>query len=231
MNPAEMEFLKYIEQWLAALPSLTVQDVFKQPEKTAILSVDVINGFCKEGILASPRVAAIIPSITKLFQAGWDMGMHNIALIHDCHTPDALEFNAFGQHAVCGTEESEAVDEIKALDFYDQLTIIPKNSSSSSENTSLDQWIADRPELDTFIAVGDCTDICTFSLATHLLYKANAGNLPWRVIVPVDCVETYDLPVETAQQIGAMPHCGDLLHKVFLYEMALNGIEVVKSIE
>ena len=35
------------------------------------------------------------------------------------------------------------------------------------------------------------------------------------------------MPVETALQLGALPHDGDLLHRIFLYSMALNGIEVV----
>jgi hypothetical protein len=43
-------------------------------------------------------------------------------------------------------------------------------------------------------------------------------------------VDTYDLPVETAKQIGAVPHAGDLLHLIFLYSMMLNGVEVVRSI-
>jgi hypothetical protein len=48
--------------------------------------------------------------------------------------------------------------------------------------------------------------------------------------VPANCVQTFDMPVETAEAIGAMPHDGDLLHRIFLYQMALNGVEVVSSL-
>jgi hypothetical protein len=48
--------------------------------------------------------------------------------------------------------------------------------------------------------------------------------------VPENCVDTYDLPVEAARELGVAPHDGDLLHKVFLYHMALNAVEVVKEI-
>jgi hypothetical protein len=51
-----------------------------------------------------------------------------------------------------------------------------------------------------------------------------------RIILPVDCVDTYDLPVDVAKQIGATPHNGEFLHLVFLYHMMLNGIEVVTKI-
>ncbi len=226
----DIEFLDYLDTWLAELPSLAAKEVFAQPEKIALLSVDLTNAFCKEGNLASPRAAALIAPATALMRNAWQAGVRQFALLQDCHRPDALEFGAFAPHAVCGTPEAEAVDEIKALPFYDQMTILPKNAVVPDENTGLDAWLAERPHVDTFITVGDCTDICAYLLAMHLRGRANAYHLPWRVIVPENCVGTYDLPLETAQQIGIMPHPGDLLHKVFLYHMALNGIEVVKNI-
>jgi len=51
------------------------------------------------------------------------------------------------------------------------------------------------------------------------------------VIVPANCVQTWHLSVEDAEDLPAMPHHGDLLHTVFLYHMALNGIEVVSEIQ
>jgi hypothetical protein len=61
-----------------------------------------------------------------------------------------------------------------------------------------------------------------------LRLRANVlGLRDFRVVVPADGVQTYDMPVETALQLGALPHDGDLLHRIFLYSMALNGIEVV----
>ena len=65
----------------------------------------------------------------------------------------------------------------------------------------------------------------------YLKLQANARNEKSRVILPVDCVDTYDLPVHVANDIGAIPHDGDLLHYIFLYHMMLNGIEVVAMIE
>jgi hypothetical protein len=65
----------------------------------------------------------------------------------------------------------------------------------------------------------------------HLRLRANVMELrEARVIVPADCVQTYDMPVETANQLGILPHDGNLLHTVFLYHMALNGIEVVRHL-
>ena len=179
-------FLNYLAKWIMSLENLKADDVFAQPEHTAILSVDVINGFCKSGNLASELVATIIQPIVRLFKLAWDAGVRNIVLSHDCHTPHALEFNAYPPHAICGTEEAEAVNEIKKLAFYDQMIILHKNSIAPAQNTRLNEWIEIHPEITTFIIVGDCTDICTYLLAIHMRTYANAYEKDWRVIVPED---------------------------------------------
>ena len=202
-----------------------------EPVRTAIISVDVINGFCHQGALASPRVKGIIAPIVALFEKAWKQGLRHILLPQDTHEPEAVEFGQFPPHCVRGTAEAETVPEFKALPFFDQMIVMEKNSIHSGLDTALNDWIAAHPEVDTFIVVGDCTDLCTYQLAMHLRLDANARQLQRRVVVPADCVDTYDMPVELAKQVGAMPHDGDLLHAVFLYHMALNGVEVVSRIE
>jgi nicotinamidase-related amidase len=225
------EFMDYLTGWIRSLPVLALRETLAEPQTCAILSVDVINGFCSTGPLASPRVNQIVQPIVRLFEAAWKAGLRQIVLAQDTHEPDAVEFGSWPGHCVRGTYESEAVDAFKALPFYERLTTIPKNSINAAMNTGLPAWLAARPELSTFIVVGDCTDLCTYQLAMYLRLEANAHQLKRRVIVPADCVDTYDFPVQAALAAGAMPHPADILHPLFLQHMALNGVEVVKSIE
>jgi nicotinamidase-related amidase len=227
---ASAPFLDYIEDWLAKLPVESAAKAFANPEKTAIVSVDVIKGFCTIGPLASPRVNTIVAPIVRLFSAAWKAGVRNILQTQDSHEPDAVEFGAFPPHCVRGTEEAETMDEIKALPFFKQIIILPKNSIASGLNAGLLEWLDAHPAVDTFIVVGDCTDLCTYQLAMHLRLDANTRQLQRRVVVPMDCVDTYDRTIAIAQQQGGFAHHAELLHAVFLYSMALNGIEVLKSI-
>lgn len=219
-------FLDWMESWLKNLPVLPLP----QPAQTAVLSVDVVNGFCVNGPLASPRVAQIVAPITRLLQAAWAGGVRHILLLQDTHEPDAVEFSAWPAHCVRGTAEAEPVDEFKALPFFSAATILQKNSIASGLNADLAMWIAAHPEVDTFVVVGDCTDLCTYQMAMYLRTDANERQLARRVIVPVDCVETYDRALEAAQTQGGFAHPADLLHATFLYHMALNGIEVVQKV-
>ena len=92
-------------------------------------------------------------------------------------------------------------------------------------------WLAQRPEVRYFVISGDCTDLCVYQTALYLRLTANAAQRECQVVVPENCVQTYDLPVAAAQTSGAMPHAGDVMHLVFLYSMALNGVRIVKAVE
>jgi nicotinamidase-related amidase len=223
-------FLAYLEDWMASQTALPIANAIPDPARAVILSVDVINGFCYEGPLASPRVAGIVGPITRLFERAWQHGVRHYVLSQEMHAPDALEFAQFPAHCVRGTHEAETVDSFKRLPFFAQMTVIGKNSVNPALDTGLSDWVAAHPNMDTYIVVGDCTDFCTYQLAMYLRLDANARQTPRRVIVPVNCVQTFDLPIETARQVGAIPHHADLLHAVFLYHMLLNGIEIVSEI-
>jgi nicotinamidase-related amidase len=225
------EFLTYLETWQKNLGSLSKSEAFSKPDKTAIISVDVIKGFCSTGPLASPRVNAIIQPIVVLFETAWQHGLRNILLAQDTHEAEAVEFGSYPPHCVRGTEEAETVDEFTQLPFFDQLIVFEKNSIASGLNSNLQEWIGKHPEIERYIVVGDCTDLCTYQLAMHLRLDANERQIQRRVILPADCVNTYDISVAQAREIGGLPHPGDLMHAIFLYHMYTNGIEVFRTIQ
>jgi nicotinamidase-related amidase len=223
-------FLKFLADWQADLPILAIQQAVPNPLQAAVICVDMINGFCHFGALSSPRVRSIIEPVTGLMQRARAAGVPHFLLTQDTHEPDAVEFGQFPPHCVRGTLEAETIPEIRSLPFFDQMVLFEKNSIQSGLNTGLNDWLAAHPQVDTFILVGDCTDLCIYQLAMHLRLDANARQMQRRVILPADCSQTYDMSVETAAQFGAMPHDGELLHDIFLYHMALNGVELAAKI-
>lgn len=230
MTKNQSQFIQYLTGWQHSLSVRTFADLIPNPKHAAVISVDLINGFCSTGPLASPRIQGIVPSVMRFFRDAWDYGIRGMVLTQDTHVPDAIEFGSFPPHCVRGTVESETIPEIKNLPFFKDMEVIEKNSIHSGINTGLQQWLDTHPKITTYIVVGDCTDLCVYQLAMHLRLDANARQMKRRIIVPEDCVATYDMPVDAAKSLGSFPHDGDLLHSVFLYHMALNGIEVVKSV-
>jgi nicotinamidase-related amidase len=203
------------------------------PERVAVVAVDVVNGFCREGALASARVGAIVDPVARLLAAAGEAGVEAIAVLRDSHDPRAPEFAQFAPHCLAHSVESALVDEVAGLPRAATFADVPKNAISAWHGAeAFSSWV-DRQEaagVAVFVVVGDCTDLCVYQTAMPLQLRANAQNRPIKVIVPAECVDTYDLPVDVAQRIGALPHDGDLLHAVFLYHLHLNGIQVVRRL-
>lgn len=224
-------FVNYLEAWLAGLKPLKLSKVIDDPAHAAVLCVDIINGFCTTGPLASPRVQGIVKPIVKLFSDCHAAGVRHFILTQDTHAPDAVEFAHYPPHCVRDTAESQTAPELLKLPFAGEYVVIEKNSIASHQNTALDAWLNAHSDVTTFIVAGDCSDLCTHQLAMHLRLRANAAQLRGvRVILPANCVQTYDTPVKVAQRLGIPAHAGDLLHAVFLHNMWANGVEVAGKV-
>ncbi len=181
--------------------------------KTILFIVDMNNGFAKSGALYSPRVKNLISPIANFANF---IGNNNCPIIAftDSHNSDSLEFKNYPQHCLVDDIESDIIDELKSIKG---LTIVPKNSTNGF--FALENF--DYSQFENIIIVGDCTDICIYQFATTLKAYFNNLNVDKNIIVPVDLVDTYDIP---------NTHNANLMNLVFLNSMIQNGINVVKNI-
>lgn len=228
-------FLAYLADWHAGLETLDLEADWAAcgvaAQNAAVFVVDMVNGFCHQGPLAGPRVQGLIPAVREAIERCYALGARHFLLPQDAHRPDAPEFAQFGPHCVAGEREAETVPELAGTPAAAHFTVFPKNSLHPAYGAGLEAWLARHDAVRYFLVVGDCTDLCVYQTAMYLRLAANAAQRACQVVVPENCVQTYDLPVDAAHAIGALPHDGDLLHRVFLYHMALNGVRVVKAVE
>ncbi|MGL6105295.1 isochorismatase family cysteine hydrolase [Romboutsia sp.] len=182
-------------------------------KSTDIFIVDMNNGFARNGALYSPRVESLINPIFN-FVKPLAKEVNSIIAFTDTHTADSLELKSYPSHCLENHIESEIVDELKLID---NIQVIPKNSTNGF--FALDK--IDFDTIENIIIVGDCTDICIYQFAITLKSYFNQHNMNKNVIVPMNLVDTYDIP-------GVHP--AELLNIVFLNSMLQNGIKVVKDI-
>ncbi|MDQ6883245.1 MAG: cysteine hydrolase [Candidatus Dormibacteraeota bacterium] len=153
--------------------------------------VDVLNGFCKTGNLASPRCLAVIPRIRAAVETRRQAG-DQLIFLADTHDPDDREFEIFPVHCVRGTAESEVVEELGPLLKSGRL--IRKRRYSGFFETDLGAVLkALNPQRVT--VVGVCTDICVLHTVADL------RNRDYRVFVPAEAVETFDAPGHDGDQV------------------------------
>lgn len=182
--------------------------------KTELFIVDINNGFAKSGSLYSPRVEALIKPITD-FSKALSYKIKNIIAFTDSHDENSLELLNYPSHCLKNNFESEIVDELKSIE---NIKVIEKNSTNGF--FALDD--IDFKDVDNIIIIGDCTDICIYQFAITLKSYFNQNNINKNIIIPVDLVDTYNIP---------NVHCAELLNIVFLNSLIQNGINVVKNIK
>jgi nicotinamidase-related amidase len=185
-------------------------------DRTALLIVDMLEGFTREGALASPRALALVPEIAGLMDKCKQRSIA-IAAFADMHSEHSPEFRAYPRHCVAGSSESRVIRELEAIGGY---TLLPKNSTNGCVESPFREWLDARPTIDHFIMVGVCTDICIEQMSMTIKAIFNSQDRPSRVIVPANAVDTFD----------ALSHAGDFMHLVALYFMMQSGVEVVSAV-
>lgn len=226
-------FWSWLEAHGAARGQRSLTDLVSEAgggERCAVVGVDLIEGFCRLGPLQSPRVTALLDPAAQFLTRCYEAGVRDFLFPCDAHQADSPEFASFPPHCVVGTAESELVRELASLPFSHLFERFDKRSVCSLTETNLAMRLQG-DQIQKIICIGDCTDLCLYHVATGLKFLANSSGLPWEVVVPANLVATYDLPVETALSLGALPHPGDLLHDLFLYHLQLNGVNVVASLD
>ena len=200
---------------LAALPSLALSTL--DSESTALFVVDMVEGFARQGAMASPRVEALIAPIAALAGRCEAAGIPVVAFA-DTHAPDSLELQAYPPHCLRGTEEARLCPEIAAA--APKHTVLEKNSTNGFLEPVFELWRREQATATTYLVTGDCTDICIQQFAVAAKAWHNTRNLPLRVIVPLSLVDTFD----------ADGHPADLLGVLSLMTMQSGGVERVRDI-
>lgn len=203
--------LEKIYDSLESLPNLNLSEL---DSKTSVLIiVDMVNGFVKSGSLFSERNKNLMKPVSTLSDKCGKLGILKIAFA-DTHNDDCLEFESYPPHCIKNT------DECKVASGIDGYVLIEKNSTNGFLEDKFKAWLDFNTDINTFIIVGNCTDICISQFALTLKAYFNKNNLNSTIIVPTNLVNTFDSDL----------HDGDLMNLVSLNIMASNGIKLVHDI-
>ena len=149
-------------------------------ENPAILVVDMLNDFCKEGgsMVLKEGVEAVAP-IANLIAKAREHGFP-IIYINDCHRPGKYdkEFDKRTPHCIDGTWRAQVIDELAPLQ---QDYCIKKRRFSGFFQTDLDLVLRELG-VKTVVVTGVVTNICVRSTCHDAFF------LGYNVVVPTDCV-------------------------------------------
>ena len=137
--------LKQMAEVLSKAPVLSAGE-FAQ-NNTAVIVIDMINGFAREGALQSERVENLIAPVSQLMEK---FRYFPMIVFADSHPSDSPEFNSYPPHCLAGSSESEVVEELKDKVPYQ---LIKKNSTNGFLTTDFQAWLAANPQVKNFIVI------------------------------------------------------------------------------
>jgi nicotinamidase/pyrazinamidase len=184
------------------VPDRSTEDSLSR-QGAVIIVVDMLNGFCRFGKLASPRLDSVVPGIRDYLARELDGGARAVFLA-DTHAADDPEFRMFPPHCVEGSGEEEIVEELRPV--ADRSIVVRKRRFSGFFGTDLDRILAELAP-DGAEVVGVCTDICVL----HTVADLRNRDLP--VTVRSSLVATYDAPGHPGDEVDrwALAHMRDVL--------------------
>jgi nicotinamidase-related amidase len=146
------------------------------PEKTALIIIDMLNDFVEEdGALVVPGAKDLVPTQVKILKKSRQESL-TIVYLADNHMPDDEEFKVWPKHSVAGTRGAEVVDELAPSKGE---KVIPKRRYSGFFGTDLDLTLREA-EISNIILVGVLTDICV------MYTSADASARGYNVYVVAD---------------------------------------------
>jgi len=155
------------------------------PTDTAVIVVDMQNGFCHpDGSLYAPASEEAIEPVNDVIQRGRDAGAP-IVFTRDVHPPEQFdgnhyydEFERWGEHVIEGTWDAELVDD---LDVQDQDHVVVKHTYDAFYRTDLEGYL-DAHGIDDLFICGTLANVCVLHTA------GSAGLRDYRPVVVQDAL-------------------------------------------
>ncbi|WP_336021572.1 cysteine hydrolase family protein [Halobellus salinisoli] len=177
------------------------------PDRTAVVVVDMQNGFCHpDGSLHAPASEAVIDDVTDLVDDARDAGAR-IVYTRDVHPPEQFdeahyydEFARWGEHVVENSWEAELVDE---LDVREGDHVVEKHTYDAFYETELDGWLSARG-VDDLLVCGTLANVCVLHTA------GSAGLRDYRPVLIEDAIGA----IEEAHKEYALDHADWLFGEV-----------------
>ena len=160
--------------------------------KKALVVVDMVNGFVREGGLADKYIEHTVKRQLELISE-YQNSNELVIFIKDCHENASVEHDRFGtiKHCIKGTYEAELIDEFKEYENKENVLVFEKNCTSFREAPGFIETMNEAENIKEFDIVGCCTDICIANGVISMMNYFDQVNRRVEVRVHEDAIETF----------------------------------------
>lgn len=180
-----------------------------------LITIDMVNGFVKEGALAAPSIMRVVPRQIELLNQALNQDDIGIIFIRDSHTKNATEFKTYGEHCLKETKETEVIDELKEFEKIG-ITYF-KNSTNLIFAPKFQEDLLKLYKLERIRLMGCLSEVCVMNGAIGLRTFLDEVNRDVEVCVHADTIDTFNAP----------GHAADEVTKEAINRMQANGIKIL----
>ena len=180
-----------------------------------LITIDMVNGFVKEGRLAAPSIMRVVPRQIELLREVENDDKTEMMFIRDCHDENSIEFKTYGEHCLYGTNEIKVIDELS--EFEMKGTTYFKNSTNLIFAPGIRLDILRHHNLERIRLMGCLSEVCVLNGAIGLRTLFDELNKDIEVCVHADAIDTFNAP----------GHDADLVTDAALKSMQANGIKIL----
>ena len=191
----------------------TIQQVDIDPRHSAILVVDMLNDFFKEGgamVLEGGEI--LYEPIERLTRTARQLGMP-VFWLNQTLSPDDTLFKKRVVHCLKGTWGADVVEDLTVAG--DDI-IVPKRRYSGFFQTDLDLHLRER-NIQQVVVTGVVTNICVRSTVNDAFF------LGYDVFVPEDCVAATSDQLQESHLYDIDTHYGTVLALDDLLKMMMEA--------
>ncbi len=158
------------------------------PDRTALVVVDMQNGFCHpDGSLYAPGSEDAIGPVERLVDRARDAGaglvftrdVHTEAQFDDAHYYD--EFDRWGEHVLEDTWDAQLLDGLQPRPDDPREHVVVKHTYDAFYRTDLEGWL-DTHGIDDLVVCGTLANVCVLHTA------GSAGLRDFRPVLVEDAV-------------------------------------------
>lgn len=159
---------------------------------SALIIVDMVNGFVTEGELHDERIGNIVPRQLELIKEAKNEEKL-IIFIKDTHTKKSVEFERFQNttHCLARERESDLISQLKIFEGLKDTISIEKNSTSFMEAPAFRKLMEMQQQMNDFDIIGCCTDICVANGSIGLANYLDQQNRLHTIRVHEDAIATF----------------------------------------
>ncbi|MCL2540064.1 MAG: cysteine hydrolase [Firmicutes bacterium] len=163
-----------------------------------LVVLDMTRGYLKEGAMAAPECARIVPEVAEMVDAAL-RNKHKVVYVRDWLSQKSERFLRQPKHCVADGKECLFVPELERHQFF--VSVINKDTVNAFTADKF-QGLFKKVVYDEIVVTGVFAELGVFQTCVSLMGFIKANGLKTKIVVPQNAADTFNKPGHAAALVN-----------------------------